>query len=228
MTPVNDNSPVFTSSDTVSVPENTTAVQTVTATDADLPPQAITYSIVGGADQARFGITPGGVLSFNAAPNFEAPTDANGDNTYVVIVRASDGVLTNIQAILVTVSDVFEGLSGDYNQNNVVDAADYVLWRNTLGANVTPFTGADGSGNGELNTPGQVAIDPSGNLYVVDTANNRVQKFTSAGVYVSAISGITAPRGVAVDSAGNVYVAYGGTSLRKYNSIHVAQWTVTV
>ena len=86
VTPVNDNNPVITSPDSVNVPENTTAVLTVTATDADLPPQAITFSIIGGADQARFAITPSGVLSFNSAPNFEAPTDSNGDNVYVVIV----------------------------------------------------------------------------------------------------------------------------------------------
>ena len=51
----------------------------------------VTFSIVGGADQAKFAITSGGVLSFIAAPNFEAPTDANGDNVYVVTVQASDG-----------------------------------------------------------------------------------------------------------------------------------------
>ena len=37
---------------------------------------------------------------------------------------------------------------GDYNLDNSVDAADYVLWRNTLGTNVPQFSGADGSGNG--------------------------------------------------------------------------------
>ena len=40
---------------------------------------------------------------------------------------------------------------GDYNQNGVADAADYVLWRKTQGAvGVTPYTGADGSGNGSV------------------------------------------------------------------------------
>ena len=147
VTPVNDIKPVFTSPDTVSVAENTTAVLTVTASDADLPAQTVTFSMVGGADQAKFGITSGGVLSFNAAPNFEAPSDANGDNVYVLIVQASDGTLMEIQAMLITVANVSEPL-GDYNFNGIVDVVDYPVWRNTLGATVTPFSGADGSGNG--------------------------------------------------------------------------------
>lgn len=39
---------------------------------------------------------------------------------------------------------------GDYNQNGVADAADYVVWRNTLGNNVAPFSGADGNGSGTI------------------------------------------------------------------------------
>ncbi len=54
---VNDNAPVITSNGggttaAINVAENSTAVTTVTATDADLPAQALTYSIVGGADQS--------------------------------------------------------------------------------------------------------------------------------------------------------------------------------
>jgi T5SS/PEP-CTERM-associated repeat protein len=37
---------------------------------------------------------------------------------------------------------------GDYNGDGSVDAADYVVWRDSLGATVTAFNGADGSGNG--------------------------------------------------------------------------------
>jgi serralysin len=130
VTPVNDNSPLFTSPDSVNVPENMTAVATVTATDADLPPQSVTISIVGGADQSKFSLSSSGALSFISPPDFETPTDANGDNVYVVIVQASDGALTTLQAILVTVTNVIEAVPGDYNGNGVVDAADYVLWRN--------------------------------------------------------------------------------------------------
>ena len=110
VTAVNDNSPVFTSADTKNVAENTTAVLTVVATDADLPAQNVTYSLpaVGGADQAKFNITSGGVLTFNSAPNFEIPTDTDTDgfNTYLVVVQASDGNgETRTQPISVVVTD---------------------------------------------------------------------------------------------------------------------------
>jgi hypothetical protein len=37
---------------------------------------------------------------------------------------------------------------GDYNGDGSVDAADYVVWRHSLGESVTPYTSADGNGNG--------------------------------------------------------------------------------
>jgi hypothetical protein len=39
---------------------------------------------------------------------------------------------------------------GDYNQDDTVNAADYTIWRNTLGATVSPGTGADGDGDGRI------------------------------------------------------------------------------
>ena len=40
---------------------------------------------------------------------------------------------------------------GDYNRNGFVDAADYTVWRNTLGQTaLVPFTGADGNGDGNV------------------------------------------------------------------------------
>jgi hypothetical protein len=42
-------------------------------------------------------------------------------------------------------------LPGDYNQDDVVDASDYVVWRNTLGQTVSMLgTGADGDGDGVI------------------------------------------------------------------------------
>jgi hypothetical protein len=45
---------------------------------------------------------------------------------------------------------VLSALPGDYNGNGVVDAADYTVWRNTLGAMVSVFSGADGNGNNQI------------------------------------------------------------------------------
>ncbi|MFM9959793.1 MAG: ELWxxDGT repeat protein [Planctomycetaceae bacterium] len=107
VTNANDN-PVFTSSATPRAVEGRTAVLTVTATDADLPAQTVTFSRTGGADQSKFAITADGQLSFVEAPDFETPTDANGDNVYLVQVTASDGNGgTAVQNLSVTVTPQF-------------------------------------------------------------------------------------------------------------------------
>ncbi len=109
----NTHAPVITSngggaSASVSVAENTTAVTTVTATDADAG-TTLTYSLIGGADQAKFTINAStGALAFISAPNFEAPTDAGANNVYDVTVRVSDGTRTDTQSIAVTVTNTNE------------------------------------------------------------------------------------------------------------------------
>src|SRR5215813_5208921 len=106
-----DHDPVITSNGggddaLVSVKENSTAVTTVKATDADN--DVITYSISGGDDANFFTINAStGVLSFKSGPDFENPLDTGGDNTYDVIVKADDGVGGNdTQEITVQVTNV--------------------------------------------------------------------------------------------------------------------------
>ena len=48
-------------------------------------------------------------MAFAAAPDFEAPTDADGDNVYVVEVSASDGTDTTSLVLEISVEDAFEG-----------------------------------------------------------------------------------------------------------------------
>lgn len=46
------------------------------------------------------------------------------------------------------VSDSFNVLpTGDYNRDGAVDAADYIVWRKTLGEAVSAYSGADGDGD---------------------------------------------------------------------------------
>ena len=104
---VNLHSPVITSNNAISVPENNSAAVIVTATDEDLPAQTLTYSITGGADSQLFTINPfTGDLIFITAPNYETPTDAGLDNTYNVTVQASDGSYAVTQEVMVTITPV--------------------------------------------------------------------------------------------------------------------------
>ena len=92
----------------VSVGENSTAVTTLSASDPDAG-ATLSYTIVGGADQARFTISPSGVLSFAAAPDFETPSDAGANNVYDVAVQVSDGLGgIDVQTLSVTVTNANE------------------------------------------------------------------------------------------------------------------------
>ena len=89
----------------ISVNENQTSVTTFTANET------VTWSLTGGTDQTKFAIdTNTGVISFQAAPDYENPTDSDTDNDYVVEVTATDASSnTSIQTLTVTVLDVNEG-----------------------------------------------------------------------------------------------------------------------
>ncbi len=47
--------------------------------------------------------------------------------------------------------------------------------------------GISGSGSGQFNRPGGVSIDPSGNVWVVDESNHRVEEFSSTGSFMAAV-----------------------------------------
>ena len=106
VTAVNE-TPVNTTTTAVSVAENSTAVTTLTGTDPE--GVALAYAISGGADAVKFNISGSGVLTFLAAPNFEAPTDNGANNSYFVTVTVSDGVNAPVnKTVVVTVTNVTE------------------------------------------------------------------------------------------------------------------------
>jgi len=141
--PDRNHAPVITSGNgdtaAVSVEENSAAVTTVTAADPDAA-AALTFSIAGGADAALFTIDPiTGAVSFITSPDFEAPSDADGDNVYEVIVQVSDGKLTDSQAITVTVTNVNEAPT--ITSNGGGEAAAVSIAENTTA--VTTVTATD-------------------------------------------------------------------------------------
>ncbi len=95
----------------------------------------------------------------------------------------------------------------------------------TVAGNALPgFSGDGGPATlAELDTPTGVAVDAGGNLYIADSANNRVRRVGTDGT-VSTIVGngnaalfgdggpalaaaLNGPQGVAVDGSGNLYIA---------------------
>jgi ELWxxDGT repeat protein len=104
---VNEFNPQLTSPTALSVAENTLTAATFSATDPDSPTPSFTYSIVGGADAARFTVS-GNRLSFAASPNFEAPTDADANNQYIVQVAVSDGSRSQTNTLTISVTNVNE------------------------------------------------------------------------------------------------------------------------
>ena len=111
VTDVND-APVVGGMEDVAFQETTDTLtswsETYAETDQDAdqdgatdPPR--TWSL-GGADGSKFEIE-GGSLKFKKQPDYEKPTDADMDNVYEVTVQASDGKLTGMLKVKVTVSN---------------------------------------------------------------------------------------------------------------------------
>ena len=109
------------------------------------------------------------------------------------------------------------------------DQISTVAGNQSLGGGFSGDTGAPL--NATLNGPSAVALDSAGNLYIADTANNRIRKVslgtgtnagtitTFAGSGGTSFSGdglpavdasLNAPRGLAFDAAGNLYIADSG------------------
>jgi hypothetical protein len=68
--------------------------------------------------------------------------------TFVLMPDATTTVNLTMTGQLIATSTFAPGIPGDYNQNGVVDAADYVLWRDQLGSSAAlPNDDTTGVGN---------------------------------------------------------------------------------
>jgi len=169
VTLVNNQLPLITSNGagataSINLAENTTTVTTVNATDADVG-QTPAFSLTGGADQARFNInTTTGALTFVSAPNFEAPTDSDTNNTYVVEVTASDGQGgTDVQTLTVNVTD----LKASITSNGAGASSAISIAENTLG--VTTVRASAGEPGSTLSY--QLAGGSDASLFSIDAGS---------------------------------------------------------
>ena len=88
-----------------------------------------------------------------------------------------------------------------------------LIYDNANGQLLKSF-GKRGQQPGEFNLPLQIDVGPDGKVYIVDSANFRVQSFDADGNYLSSFGSIgrragqfSRPKGVAVDMQGNIYVS---------------------
>jgi tripartite motif-containing protein 71 len=88
--------------------------------------------------------------------------------------------------------------------------------------------GSSGVAVGQFNNPNGLVVDSTGRVLIADTANNRIQRFTSALASPAAlITGLNGPTDVTVDGSDNIYVAnHTGASTITYNSSAVVQQTI--
>ncbi|OGF14586.1 MAG: hypothetical protein A2W00_07300, partial [Candidatus Eisenbacteria bacterium RBG_16_71_46] len=160
---------------------------------------------------------------------------SDGPSSYITNwggLGTGDGKFNSPHGIAVNAAnEIYVADLGNHRIQKFTSGGTFLLKWGANGGDGTP-----GGGSGAFNSPSAVAVDLSGNVYVADTGNNRVQKFTANGDYIgqwgSSGTGdgqFDAPTGIAMDAAGNVYVADGanlriqkftgsGTFLAKWNS----------
>jgi sugar lactone lactonase YvrE len=87
--------------------------------------------------------------------------------------------------------------------------------------------GSFGSGDGEFQDPSGIDLDSEGNVYIGDHFNQRVQKFTRDGAFITKWSGNFTPWALAVERNDYVYVAdNGGYRVLKFTAdgTFLTQW----
>lgn len=173
-TNVNDNAPAFTSGTAASFAEKGAGV----AYDAEAydPDNlgSLNFSITG-ADAALFNInTLTGVVTFKAAPNFDSPLDADGNNVYDVVVTASDGTLSTNRNVAIAVTDANEPREMVIDSNGLMDFRTFGhLWGLPL-----EYNGQAGAGWSSF--VGGYGISFSGTMDVQTDANGTAVSFSAS------------------------------------------------
>ena len=200
--PPANNAPTITNSTTsYSVVENQTSAFTITATDAD--GDALTFTI-GGSDASLFTVSTSGVVTFNTAPDFESPSDADGNNVYDLMASVSDGSLNDSKDFTVTVTNdtsddvTTEGYDGTYIGAGPIQGATVcieVTAGTCTGAQYTATTAQDGTFSITVDSGitgvlrGEGGFDPVTNLQFNDDNSLALgQPVTSQNFVVSPLS----------------------------------------
>jgi len=175
----------------ISINENSTPIHIFSADET------VTWS-KSGADTSKFTLnTSTGQLVFASAPNYEVPTDADGNNIYQVVITATDTVgNASSQTVNVTVSDIDE--SPVLNSSTPADNATSVAVDSNIVLNFNKAVDAE-----------------SGNIYIKKTSDNSTVQtidVTSGAVSGSGSATITINPSSDLDHGVEYYVLIDATA----------------
>lgn len=176
--------------------------------------------------------------SSNFFPGIGEPYDIKAmRDGFVVVNKSGNVMLFNSSGALtkqIPVSSAVSAVAVDANDNLfIIDGGSQTAMIKKYAFNPQSntyekvlFFGTKGSGASQFNNPTDLAVDNrNGDFYVVDAGNNRVQRFSSEGGYLSEFGGMGSapsqfnrPTGVVVDKEGFVYVSdTNNNRIQKFN-----------
>ena len=172
-----NNPPVINNTNTnISVQENQTSAFTISASDPN--GDTLTYSL-SGDDSSLLSVSNQGVVTFNTAPDFENPSDADTNNVYKITANVSDGSLSASANFEITVTNdtsddptTTENYDGTYVLSGPIQGATicFVKIHTCAEAQYTTTTSQDGTFSLTLDTDatdivirGENGFDPNTN-----------------------------------------------------------------
>ncbi|MCE5323468.1 lectin like domain-containing protein [bacterium] len=199
-------------------------VITVTATDLAGHTATDTLTVTHYPALKGFYVNPSkaGLLQGMTQEFTAVPIDINGD-----VRPIADGTLLTWSA---TTGEI-DSQTGEFtagSESSVVTVA-YGSTQTQISVEVFPENAAGGYvlerwWGGNLSKPVGVAIGLDGSIYLADSLNDRIQKYSSKGSYDYSFTGTGAdpfdtPRGIGIDSSGNFYISdTRNNRIQKFNS----------